>query len=47
MINKNFGGLFQRKSEKLFLNIIDNFILLNFNYKKIKIIRTIFRKIKY
>ena len=26
MINKNFGGLFQRKSEKLFLNIIDNFI---------------------
>ena len=27
MINKNFGGLSQRKSEKLFLNIIDNFIL--------------------
>ena len=33
MINKNFGGLFQRKSEKLFLNIIDNFILKNMFFK--------------
>ena len=34
MINKNFGGLSQRKSEKLFLNIIDNFILYKLNLNK-------------
>jgi len=38
MINKNFGGLSQRKSEKLFLNIIDNFIYIYFYFYFLNII---------